>query len=250
MERDRARSGDIARVDWERVAELFRRQHRLSEHVSCVGPNGSGKSTVMLALLAERGKRIAADGRPTRITVFGDKPRDATLTRTGWKRLTRLEQWPPGYGEEHVLVWPAYKDPHTASANQRVIFRGVINEIIRSGNQIIYIDEAAYWTEYRPEGLGLSALLSQCWQKMRSSGISVVASTQRPRRVPMAMWTEPYWLVIFRPEDEDDLKRVAQLSGQKQLVLDVVPQLDAHEFLLLRRRPQRMAVVSQVDIRK
>jgi hypothetical protein len=54
--------------------------------------------------------------------------------------------------------------------------------------------------------------------------------------------------VIFRPEDEEDLKRVAQLSGQKALVLDVVPQLDTHEFLLLRRRPERWAVVSQVEL--
>ena len=81
---------------------------------------------------------------------------------------------------------------------------------------------------------------------MRASGISVVASTQRPRRVPIAMWSEPYWLVIFRPDDEEDLKRVAQLSGQKALVLEIVPQLDAHEFLMLRRRPEQMAVVSQV----
>jgi SpoVK/Ycf46/Vps4 family AAA+-type ATPase len=123
-----------------------------------------------------------------------------------------------------------------------------MREIVSSGNQIIYIDEAAYWTEHRPEGLGLSAMLSQCWQMMRSSGISVVASTQRPRRVPIAQWTEAYWLVIFRPEDEEDLKRVAQLSGRKQLVLEVVPQLGAHDFLMLRRRPVQDAIVSRVEI--
>lgn len=233
-------------VPFERVADLFRTKHKLGEHVSCVGPNGSGKSTAMLALLKERGKRRAKDGRPTRIVIFGDKPRDSTLSGAGLERLTNVKQWPPGHGQEHVIFWPTYGDPHTAAARHRAAFRAVIQEIIASGNQIVYVDEAAYWSEPRPEGLGLSPLLSQCWQKMRASGISVVASTQRPRRVPIAMWSEPYWLVIFRPDDEEDLKRVAQLSGQKQLVLEIVPQLDAHEFLMLRRRPEQMAVVSQV----
>lgn len=62
------------------------------------------------------------------------------------------------------------------------------------------------------------------------------------------MWSEPYWLLIFRPEDEDDLKRVAQLSGSKQLVLETVPTLGPHEFLLLRRRPERVAFVSEVQL--
>ena len=31
--------------------------------------------------------------------------------------------------------------------------------------------------------------------------------------------------LIFTPNDEDDLKRVAELSGRKQEVLDIVPRL-------------------------
>jgi energy-coupling factor transporter ATP-binding protein EcfA2 len=240
----------VERVPWDEVLEAFGRTHKLGEHVSCVGPTGSGKSTVMLELLKRRGRRQASDGRPTRITVMGNKPRDATLARLqaqGWPRLRNAKQWPPGYGQEQCLFWPSYGDPASAARRQRAAFRQVLLEVLPAGNQIVYVDEAAYWTEHPPEGLGLGAALSQYWQVSRSSGISLVASTQRPRRVPVAMWTEAYWLVIFRPEDEEDLKRVAQLSGSKQLVLQVVPELDTHEFLLLRRRPQRVAVVSQVD---
>lgn len=74
----------------------------------------------------------------------------------------------------------------------------------------------------------------------------MVAATQRPVAVPRLMWDSSSWFFLFRPEDEDDLKRIAQLSGFKELALDIVPRLDMHEFLMLRRRPDRIAVISQV----
>jgi hypothetical protein len=37
-------------------------------------------------------------------------------------------------------------------------------------------------------------------------------------------------------EDEEDLKRVAQLSGDKQSVWRIVPRLGGHEFLCVQRQ--------------
>ena len=62
------------------------------------------------------------------------------------------------------------------------------------------------------------------------------------------MWSEPYWLLMFRPQDDEDLKVLADRSGQRDLVRDVLPTLGAHEFLLLRRRPDEFAVISQVEL--
>lgn len=188
------------------------------------------------------------DKRPVRVSILAASPRDKTLSALGWPRVTKPEEWPPGYGEEHVLVWPIYGNPSTAAERQAKFFRPILEEIITSGNQIVYVDEAAYFEEKPPDGLGLGGLLGQFWYISRKQGVSLMAATQRPVRVSRSMWSEPYWLFIFRPEDEDDLKRVAELSGSKQLVLDVVPDLDTHEFLMLRRRPERLAVVSQVEL--
>lgn len=128
----------------------------------------------------------------------------------------------------------------------RPIFEEVLNEIDESGNQIVFIDEAAYFERPAPNGLGLARYLEEYWTLSRSNGVSLVAGTQRPFRVSRSMWSEPYWLFLFRPEDEEDLKRVAQLSGNKELVMQVLPTLGEHEFLMLRRRPERIAVISQV----
>lgn len=201
-----------------------------------------------LLLLEERGKRTTVNGRPVSITIMAVKPRDRTLSLLGWKRMTTLNDWPPPYGDEQVILWPTYGDPRTVAARQRAVFEPALREIMQSGNQIVYIDEAAYFEENPPNGLGLAALTTQFWYMSRANGITLMAATQRPTRVSRSMWSEPYWLFIFRPEDEDDLKRVAELSGSKRLVLDVVPTLDTHEFLMLRRRPERLAVVSQVEI--
>jgi hypothetical protein len=242
----------VSRAPWSEVLGYFAREHRLGEHVSVEGPTGSGKSLLSVMLLLERGKRGSRNGRPTSIVVLCDKPRDRTmqlLTAAGWRRMTDLRDWPPPYGDEQVILWPAYGDPQTVAGRQRAIFEPALREIFLSGGQIVYIDEAEYFSETPPDGLGLKGLLNQYWGKSRANELTLFATTQRPVAVPRKMWSEPYWLFIFRPEDEDDLKRVAELSGSKQLVLDVVPTLDTHEFLMLRRRPERLAIISQVDIK-
>lgn len=238
----------VERVPWQQVSDYFTRTHKLGEHVAIEGPNGSGKSVLALLLLEERGARQTVQRRPVSITVMAVKPRDRTLSLLGWRRMRDLKDWPPPYGDEQVILWPTYGDPASVTARQRAIFEPALREIMGSGNQIVYIDEAAYFEEPLPTGLGLHGILNQFWYMSRANGVTLMAATQRPRRVSRSMWSEPYWLFIFRPEDEDDLKRVAQLSGFKQLVMDVVPQLGTHEFLMLRRRPERLAVVSQVEI--
>lgn len=245
---------EVKRVPWGNVRDYFAAEHSLGEHVATEGPNGSGKSVLMLELLKARGTRTTRSGRPVSITVLEGKTRDKTvsalITADGWKRITQVKDWPPGYGEEHCVVWPKGGSSTIAIAAQSRMFAAVLEEAFDSGNQILYIDEAAYFETPRPRGLGLGTVMDRYWREARSNGVSLFAGTQRPVRVSRSMWSEPYWLFIFRPEDEDDLKRVAQLSGRKQLVLDVVPGLGPHEFLMLRRRPEQVAVISQVSLER
>ena len=241
----------VTRAPWDEVRDYFAREHKLGEHVSIEGPTGSGKTLLGLLLLEERGKRSTVNKRPVHITVMVNKNRDATtqlLINAGWPRIRDLREWPPPYGSEQVVLWPSYGDPETVALRQRQIFGPALREIFASGNQIAYIQEAQYFSDPPPDGLGLRGTLTRIWGEARSSGLTMFADTQRPVAVPVKMWTEPYWLFLFRPEDEDDLKIVAARSGRKQLVLDVLPTLGTHEFLMLRRRPEQLAVISQVEL--
>lgn len=219
-------------VDWPAFAELFRNEHRQGEHVSLVGPTGSGKSVLGLSLCRIIGSRMASDRRPARVVAFATKPRDRTVSALGWPTV---KEWPPGYGQEHVVVWPKPSDPDTAASQQRRVIRPIMQAIYREGGQTVYIDEAAYFERPPPTGLGLAGLVEQYWQTARSLDLTLIAGTQRPRLVSRSMWSEPSWVFIFRVHDEDDLKRVAEAAGGRAAIVEAASRLGGHEFLVVRR---------------
>lgn len=234
------------RVAWPEVADLFYREHRQGQHVGVVGPNGSGKSVLLIELAKLRARRRAADGHPSRVSYLVAKPRDETLELLGWPVV---KSWPPGYGVWHAIVWPPYGDPETAAARQRKVFRPLLKTIFAEGGQTVVIDEIAYFTDRKPDGLDLGGVIHQYLTVARSLDLSLFGGTQRPRHVPRAFWSEPKWLGMFRIEDYDDLRRVHEIGGKREGLGDVVAELDDHEFLLIRRVGTRKELlISKVDL--
>jgi energy-coupling factor transporter ATP-binding protein EcfA2 len=219
-------------VPWERLAKIFARNHKQGEHIAIVGQTGSGKSVLGLSLCQIIGKRKGKDGRPSRVVVFATKPRDDTVTAIKWPIV---KKWPPSYGQEHCVIWPKGGDPETMAQRQRAVFRPLMRVIFHEGGQTLYIDEASYFEEALPNGLGLAPTMNQYWTSARSLKLTLIAGTQRPRHVTRSMWSEPSWLFIFAPDDEDDLRRVAEMSGARRQVLEVAPALGGHEFLCIHR---------------
>lgn len=235
---------------WSEVSAYFAAEHRLGEHVAVEGPTGSGKSMLTLELIRARSDEVMADRRPLRITILATKARDATITRLRWPIITSLQDW-QAYGLEQAVLWPARNQGTLERVKtQRLVFRQVMDEALQleGGNQILMIDEVAYFEDPQPEGLGLKSFVQRYWREARSSGVSVFATTQRPAWVSRYMWTESWWMFLLRPEDEDDLKTIAARSGFKQTVLEVLPTLGTHEVLVLRRRPVRQAFITQVTV--
>ena len=220
-------------LPWDEFSEVFSREHKQGEHVAIVGQTGSGKSVLGLSLCQIVGARTGKDRRPSRVVVLATKPRDDTVTALGWPTV---KKWPPAYGQEHCIVWPRKGSPSTIAAQQRRVFSPLLDVIYQEGGQTVYIDEAGYFEVALPKGLGLASTMEQYWTAARANKITLIAGTQRPRHVTRSMWSEPSWVFIFPPDDEDDLKRVAELSGAKDTVLDITPQLGGHEFLCVRRQ--------------
>lgn len=220
-------------IHWEQFREMFAEAYEQGEHVSLVGPTGSGKSVTGVEICRIIGARQGADRRPSRVVVLADKPRDDTIMRLHTKDdWPIIKEWPPSYGQEHCIVWPKTSD----ELKQRAIFRPLLKAVYEEGGQAVYIDEAAYFADPPPDGLGMRGQLGKFWRAARSNKAAVIAGTQRPCAVPRLMWSEPSWIIVFAVEDEEDLKRVAQLSGQPLAVWRTVPRLGGHEFLCIRRQ--------------
>jgi hypothetical protein len=102
------------------------------------------------------------------------------------------------------------------------------------------VDELRYLTET----LKLSRHMELLWQQGRSVGISVVAGTQRPARVPLAAYDQATHLFLFRDSDRRNLDRLADLSGDvdKVLVRETVQTLAPHEVLYVDTRRGTMAI--------
>ena len=240
-------------IPWPEFAEMFSRAHKQGEHVALVGRNGTGKTAVGLALCEIIGARSGKDGRPSRVVVLSTKPRDDTVTRLQVKgkptgEWQTLREWPPGYGQEHVVVWPKGGAPSGAAKRHRAVFVPLIDTIYAEGGQTVYIPEAAYFERPVPHGLGMTGTMEQCWSTARSLHLSVISDTQRPRQVTRLMWSEPSWLFIFHINDDDDLKRVAEMSGRKADVWNIVPKLGAHEFLCIRDQQSRAQDARQIYV--
>lgn len=245
-DRTPATPGGVTVIEWDHFAPLFKNAHKQGEHVAVVGQTGSGKSVLLLSLAKLIGSRPGKDRRPSRVVVLGTKPRDDTLSSLGWPVITK---WPPAYGQEHCIVWPRGGGASTMAPRQRRVFAPLLDRIYQEGGQTVVIDEAAYFEIGLPEGLGLSATMGQFWSAGRSNKLTLLGATQRPRNVTRLMWSEPSWVFVFPPDDADDLKRVAELSGAKDRVLEVVDHLGGFEFLCIRRQRsnrQKTLYVSKV----
>jgi len=224
-------------LSWEDFQVMFFRDQRAGEHCALVGATGSGKSVCGIELCKIISHRTAKDGRPARVTILADKPRDDTIMRLHTQnKWPIIKRWPPNYGQEHVIVWPRGGSPSEEVKRHRAVFQPLLEAIYQEGGQTVYIDEAAYFEDPAPSGLGMKGTMSKFWRAARSNKVTMIAGTQRPTHVSRLMWSEPSWLFIFTVEDDEDLKRVAQLSGRKVDVWRIVPKLGGHEFLCVRRQ--------------
>lgn len=212
-------------LSWEDFRRSLR--WRQGEHVALVGPTGQGKTTLGLQLVDQRGW----------VVLIVTKAQDDTvrpLLQAGWK-LTR--SWPPDGQHRRVILWPRFKRM-TDKGHQQAVIAHALGEIFVEGGWCVFVDDVQYMTDV----LGLGAMLRMIWYQARSLGLSLVAATQRPRRVPVEMWSQSRHVFIWS-FNSDDLKTVSELGkADTKLVKAAVQMLPDHHALYADTRDGRLAV--------
>lgn len=205
-------------MKWETFRLFLRDRWQQGEHLSIIGPTGTGKSYLSLKLLENRTYNV----------VFGTKVKDKTLESfSKEKGYTIQKSFKPNETIHKYILWPKFAKPGD-ERTQRRIFIDAFNAIFVQGGWTVYIDETYYFSDF----LKLDYFLKLYWTQARSNHITLVASTQRPRDVPLLMYDQSYHLFFFKMNDEQDLKRIGGINNNNsRIIRETVSELNRHEFL-------------------
>jgi hypothetical protein len=240
------------RVPWSAIAQEFVEtwgradpKDPQPESMEALGMNGSGKTLFVCKVVQER---MLVRHTPT--FFFQSKPDDATVIKLGWPiiengdvKKAKKERW--------SIFWPQTNATGRArKLYQADKFRDMLNALwTKNANCIVVLDDVGYISGLVcSDGEPLGPIIEMFLREGRSCGITVVMLKQRPQGAKREMHSETYWTIAFRPKDEDDLERFAQLFGNKKAWMPVIKSLDLdkHEFLIKSTRTG-LAVISWID---
>lgn len=212
-------SATLTAVDWQQ-----------GEHLTLIGPTGSGKTHAAHHLLR---RREAAGGHVVAILT---KPRDQAVSKFHRRGYQQIKSWPPRpkAGQRLLTLWPKHEKLGDVEA-QREAVAACLEGVFEDGGWTVYIDEL-YWLANR---LGMSNYLRDLWLQGRSMGITLVVAAQRPRNVPVEAYSSSGHLVMFKTNDDEDMKRLQGLNAaDNRAVRDQVASLDfrGHECLWVDTR--------------
>lgn len=240
---------DIPRVPWSELALEFIQAWGYPdgrfdpEHVEILGPSGSGKTVFEETILSERA--AARDSAEIFIATKASDKQIGALSKAGWPVVT---DWGGVQQHKQCIFWPQTKALGRA---RREYLAGKISDLLArlwhaQSYTVIAFDEIKTVEGLSPE---MAELIAMYWREARSVGITIVAMKQRPQGIQRDMHSETSWVVSFRPKDEDDGKRYAELFGSRTYYLPVLMSLDRSKYeFLIQDVKQNSAVISWIDV--
>lgn len=230
-------------MDWATFTNRFKTAWKPGQHLVLIGPTGEGKTTFAVHILASRKFLLALDPK-------GD---DETLSRL---KLPTLTHWPPDQ-----RVWNEIAEGKPARfrvgvplrtgadwERLRQLFERTLNGVFECGGFTIYLDELQILTD--PSMMRLRGPIDRLYVAARSKGVSAVSSYQAPAWVSPAASRQATWFVVFRTNNRDMLKKVADITGKDWHALEAAVQSmpEFHQLVISKKHDDPILVVSAPEV--
>lgn len=230
---------EVPEILWETFLNRLHKLWEPGQHLSALGSTGGGKTTTLIQVLDGRRDVIAL------LTKLRD-PLFPSLNRRGYKAITDIGEWPSREWHPKTMIHlPSLGlDRLSAKAQAEEVSR-VLHQVWTRADYDLYIDEIAELTDLMKLDVDLRVL----YKEARSSGVSIVAGTQRASRVPLEMYSQARFLFFWKSSNREEMKRLADMNaGDPEIVRDVIVQLDRFEILvvdaiegeMVRTRPPKL----------
>lgn len=245
-ESERQFAETIPHVPWSQIAPDFITSWGYPdgkfdpEHIEILGPTGSGKTYFEATIIQER-VRV----RDSAVIFVATKPADKTIMSLGFPIVN---DWKGVTANKQCIYWPQTK--LLGKARKAFLAKKIEDLLDRlwkpGANVVLVIDEIATVEKLSPD---VKEILETYMREGRTMGITLVMMKQRAQGVSRDMHSETSWIAAFKPKDEDDAERVAQILGNKRKWTRVLMNLDreSHEFVLLHV-VSGQAVITYVDV--
>lgn len=235
---------DVPHVEWPDFRSGL--EWRQGQHVINIGPNGSGKTVVTKHLMLYRAERRGF------MCAVATKPKDEELEALvkppfKFQRCKTNKNWGPT-SYPRLLLWPPAGNFDKLHV-QRTEFRKALQGMWDRGRWTMFLNELRYLTEHLKMRQEMNTLYLQC----RSSKVSLVGETQRPRFVPLESFSQASHCFFFACRDDEDLKRISGIgNADPKVIRKVITELDLYEFCYVNARSGEICVskATPFDTRK
>ncbi len=202
---------------------------RYGEHFALIGPTGQGKTTMLRHLLPFH----------KYVTVFATKPRDDSMDKIIQSGYHPTRQWKSLDPKEYPrrVLWPDASDMEKMVKEQKEEFHRAFGKIYKEGGWTVAIDEAWWFSNI----LGLGEDLKIYLLQGRSMGISLLAATQRPAKVPLEFYDQSTHLMFWRDNDRQNLDRISGIGWLSSgFIRQTVASLEPYQVLYINTRTGQM----------
>jgi hypothetical protein len=187
-----------------------------------IAPTGMGKTVLAKRVLNYRESRHAY------ICVMATKPVDEELSELERRRYMRVKDnkiWTAA-SYPRLLLWPDAGSFDNLS-EQRKRFRSALQGMWKAGKWTVHLNELRYLTD----NLGLKREINTLYLQARSSKMSLIGETQRPRSVPLEAFSQSSHVFFGPCRDDEDLKRISGIGNANPKIVRIVVQgLERYQF--------------------